>query len=387
LRFRTPHPRGPSKIKVLYLIGTLDIGGTERQLVQIAKGLDRESFEPVVVCLSKGGPLQEDLARFGVPVKIVGLRSLRQIWHGPISLGRLVRIIGKERPDIVHGFLFWAYVLGAYAARLAGVPVVVASRRSLGIYKRDKPHYLALEGLANRLTDLIVANSDAVRSDVLEQEHLAARKVVVIHNGVPTSGAGGVDIERASVGAGPGSLVVGVLANLIPYKGHDFFLEAWQIVAPRFPSALALLIGEGPARGAIEERTRELGLERSVRLLGSRADSAALLGMVDLVVHPSHQEGFSNAILEAMAAAKPVVATNVGGNPEAVLDGVTGLLVPPNDSAALASAIIRLLGDPAARQMFGRAGRDRIQDNFTLDRMIGRYEALYRDLVGAKIGR
>ena len=370
------------------MIGTLEIGGSERQLVQLATGLDRTAFDPLVVCLSKGGPLERDLADGGVPVKIVGLRSLRQVWHSPISLGRLVRLVARERPTIVHGFLFWAYVLGAYAARLVGVPIVVASRRSLGIYKEGKAHYLALERLANRMTDIVVANSEAVRRDVIRQEGLAGEKVAVIHNGVELDPAALTPHpDRASIGVDAESPLVGVLANLIPYKGHDHFLIAWQIVVRRFPNAVALLIGEGPARRDIERRISELGLGRSVRLLGTRDDARAVLSLLDLVVHPSQQEGFSNAILEAMAAGKPVVATNVGGNPEAVVEGVTGLLVSEGDPDGLAAAVIRLLEAPALREAFGAAGRDRVSRNFSVRATIERYERLYRDLVRAKSAR
>jgi glycosyltransferase involved in cell wall biosynthesis len=369
----------------VYLIGTLDIGGTERQLVELATSLDRSAFAVVVVCLSNGGPLERDLAARGIPVRIVGLRSVREVWHSPISLGRLVRIVASERPAIVHGFLFWAYVLGAFAATLVGVPIVIASRRSLGIYKENTPHYLALERLANRMTDLVVANSEAVRQDVLRREQLPARKVVVIHNGVDVERSGMPRSERASLGVDSGSILVAVLANLIHYKGHDVFLNAWQLVVQRFPHAVALLIGEGHARRDLERSIGELDLGRSVRLLGRRDDARALLGLVDLVVHPSQQEGFSNAILEAMAAGKPVVATNVGGNPEAVVDGVTGLLVPPADPGALASAIIRLLGDPVSCQAFGRAGRARATELFSVDGMIQQYEGLYQSLIATKV--
>jgi len=338
----------------------------------------------VVVCLSKGGPLEKDLAAAGVPVKIVGLRSLRRIWHSPISLGRLVWMIASERPVILHGFLFWSYVLGAYAARLVGVSIVIASRRSLGIFKESKLHYLALERIANRMTDLVVANSDAVRRDILEHERLPAGKVIVIHNGVQIDRSEEPRIERSSICVHPGSLLVGVLANLIHYKGHHIFLLAWQMVVERFPDAVALLIGEGHARSDIERWIGELGLGPCVRLLGSRDDARALLRLVDLVVHPSEQEGFSNAILEAMAAGKPVVATDVGGNTEAVANGITGLLVPPGDPGALASAIIRLLGDPVSRQAFGTAGRSRAAEFFSLDGMIRKYQAVYESVTKNK---
>ena len=181
------------RIKIIYVIGTLDVGGTERQLVALVTRLDRRRFEPTVCCLSAGGPLEAGLRAAGIPVTVVGFRGLRPsmgltfILRLPAILVKLVRLgklIRAKHPDIVHGFLFSAYVLAAPAARLAGVPTVLASRRSLGLFKAGKWHYLWQERFTNRLTDLIVANSEAVKADAVKQERLDPDKVLVIHNGV-----------------------------------------------------------------------------------------------------------------------------------------------------------------------------------------------------------
>lgn len=369
-------------IKVLYMIGTLEIGGSERQLVQLATNLDRARFEPVICCLSSAGPLEGELTAHGIPVRVIGLRNVRDLREVVLGMARLMRLIAGERPAIVHGFLFWAYVLGAVCASLARVPVVIASRRSLGNFKAGRWHYLMLERLANRFTDLVIANSDAVRRDVLQQERLPAHKVVVIHNGVvvPTD-QGTLPAARRRLGLGDDVPLVGVVANLIQYKGHSTFLRAWRLVMDEMPRAQALLIGEGPMRPEIERVVNDLELGASVRLLGSRSDVSDLLDAVDLVVHPSLQEGFSNAILEAMAAGKAVVATAVGGNPEAVVEGVTGVLVRPGDVAALATAVVRLLKDPAARSRFGSAGRARVLEQFSVDSVVERYQAAYEALL------
>ena len=234
----------------------------------------------------------------------------------------------------MHGMLFWAYILGTFVGRAAGVPVVIASRRSLGLFKTGKPHYAVLESIANRMTDLFIANSEAVRADTIAREHLRPSDVIVIPNGLDLTRFGKApDQDLAASLDVAGRPCVIVVSNFIRYKGHEYFLRAWRQVLVEFPSAVALLAGDGVFRAEIERICDDLNIRHSVRFLGVRPDVPALLALADVYVHPSLQEGYSNALLEAMAAGKAVVATAVGGNVEAVSDGVTGLLVPPADAA------------------------------------------------------
>jgi glycosyltransferase involved in cell wall biosynthesis len=381
-------------VKILYVIGTLDVGGTEGQLVKLAMGLDTRRFAPTVCSLSSGGPYLEVLAAAGIPVEIIGFRGFRrgsQILRHPhkvaAQLMQLLRFVRRVEPAIVHGFLFWAYVLGTYAARAAGVPIVIASRRSLGHFKADKPHYLILERLANGMTDLIVANSEAVKQDVVRRERVEPSKVRVIHNGIdPSTYQAAVDSPRlrASLGIPEEAKIVGVVANLIPYKGHRVFLSACQEVRRRHSPAKILLIGDGPARGELEALAQVLGLQGDVLFLGGRRDVSQLLALMDLAVLPSLEEGFPNAVLEAMAAGKAVVATRVGGVPEAVVHGETGLLVPPGEPGALAEAISELLSHPQRAAEMGMSGKERVTKQFGLDRMVRETQGVYEELLATK---
>ncbi len=373
--------------KILFVIGTLDVGGTERQLVELLTRIDRRRFQPVVCCLSRGGALEGPLRAAGIPIHVTGFRGILPRGGGrtlltlpslAAELGRFLRVFRRERPDIVHGFLFWAYVLGAYAARLSRVPVVLASRRSLSHFKAGRRRLMLMERLANSFTDLVIANSEAVRRDAVRSEGLAPDKVIVIHNGVDVTGEAPTSPGvRAGLGLREDVPVVLAVANLIPYKGHRYLIEAWEKVRASAPGAVCLFAGEGPARPDLERRAAALQLDGSLRFLGTRHDVAELIGSADLLVHPSLEEGFCNAILEAMAAGKPVVATRVGGNPEAVADGVTGILVPPADSRALEEAVLSLLGDPQRRARLGEAGRRRAVECFSIESMVRRYEDLY----------
>ncbi len=378
-------------LTILYMIGTLDRGGTEGQLMELATRLDARRFRPVVCSLSSGGPHAETLSAAGIPVRVIGFRGLKRgIWN-PLSLpkivkefGELVRFVRLQRPAIVHSFLFWAYILGTYAARAAGVPTIISSRRGLGHFKAKKPHYLLLERLANRWTNLLVANSEAVKQDVITQEGVAAAKIRVVYNGI--------DADRymqphdpnlrRELGLPIGVPVVGVVANFIHYKGHRVFLDACCRLRAARPDARFLLIGDGPCRAELERRTIELKLGEAVRFLGSREDIPELLAQINIAALPSMEEGFPNAVLEAMAAGIPVVASRVGGVPEAIVDGSTGFLVTPGEPEELAGSILALLNDPARAEAMGRAGRRRVVERFGITRMVEETQAIYEELLG-----
>lgn len=376
---------------MLFVISTLEVGGTERQLVAMVRRFDRERFEPVVCVLSAGGVLEQDVRSLGVGVHVIPLRGLSPTRHLPrvVSLvWRFLKVVRSEKPDLIHGLLFWDYVLGACAGRLARVPAVVAGRRSLS---RSRPRkYLLLERFVNWLTDLVIANSEAVREDTIRRERLPANKVIVIHNGIdldrfdeegPAGGPTGLPELDA------GTHVVAVVANFLKYKGHLLFLEAWAEVVRHVPGAFAVLVGDGPTRKAVEEAARTMVVADRVFFVAIRHDVPAILRAAALYVHPSEEEGFSNAILEAMAAGRPVVATAVGGTPEAVAHGQTGLLVRPGDSRELARAIVRVLAHPDEARRMGEAGRRRVAEDFTIDRTVERYQCLYDELLEFRPGR
>jgi L-malate glycosyltransferase len=377
--------RAGAPLRVVFLIGTLDVGGTERQLVELASRLDRRRFRPVIYCLVAPGPLAEEARRRGIDVQSAHLRKLRP-WSHPVRFWRqLLRIypdLRAAKPDILHAFLFHAYTIGAVLSRFLRPKAFISSRRSLGHFKANNRAALLLERLTNRFADVVIANSEAVRVDVIAQERLAPARVIVIHNGVDIPGAGrDVLAVRRDLNVRADALVVAVIANFIAYKGHDCFLEAWRGVQDVVPGAVAVLVGDGPTRQRIESLAAEMQLTGTLRFLGSRTDVEALLAAVDLVVHPSQQEGFSNAILEAMAAGRPVIATAVGGNVEAVIDESTGLLVPSDDPTALTIAMRRLLSRPDERRRLGLAGRQRAEQSFGMDRMTRAYERVYSAVV------
>ena len=297
-------------------------------------------------------------------------------------VARFVRHLRRQRPHILHGQLYWANILSVVAGRLSGVPAVVTSRLDLGDEGAPPVRRLIQDG-ANRLTTAIFANSHAVVQAVLSRERVAATKIKVIYNGVAVDEfRTGVDHDlRRRLDIAERDLVVMVVAALRPSKGHEDLLRAAALLRPKYPQLRLVLAGrDGRIRPQLDAVIRELSMDGAVRLLGERTDIPALLRIADIVAHPSHQEGFSNAILEAMAAGRPLVVTRVGGNPEAVTDGREGFLVPPRDPAALANALDTLMADDALRQRMGTLARQRVETAFPMDRMISSFSERYEDL-------
>jgi glycosyltransferase involved in cell wall biosynthesis len=371
------------KIKLLKLLTNFRIGGTERQVTNLALGIDPLQFDLHLACLCYMGELLEELKTLRAPrpeFRIGSLYSPRTLWQAI----RLAYYVRRNLIQVVHSYGFYPNVFTVPVARLAGASIVVASIRDTGDLLT--PMQTRLQKLVCRFADCVLVNADAIRDRLIEQGYDPG-KIVVIRNGIAPSNFARRErsaVLRAELGFPPSARLVAVFSRLNPMKGVEYFLDAAFILAERFPDVRFLVAGDGGSKKELEDRACRLGLGSRIVFTGFRSDVRDLLSEAAISVLPSLSEGTSNTLLESMAAGIPVVATNVGGNPEVIEDGISGLLVPPRDSAAIAAAVGRLLEDEELSSRLGQAGMRRVSDLFSLSRSVHETEHLYQRLAQVK---
>jgi glycosyltransferase involved in cell wall biosynthesis len=386
--------RAAERIRLCTFLTLFGVGGTEKQVVALLRRVDRSLFEPNLRCLRRWGPLLEELEREYGPIPEYTIQNL----YSPRTLcqqARLARGLRRGGVQVLHSYNFYANVFSVPAAKLAGVPCVIASIRDMGVYLTPRQQYV--HKLACRFADRVVVNADAIRNWLVGQGYEAER-ITVIPNGVDTarfSRAPGLeDLElRANLGVPRDAQLVVLLARLHPDKGIEQFLRAAASISGGFRRAYFLIVGESftghgeslrrdldyPQR--LLEQAHRLGIRERVRLTGFIADVPRLLAQAALSVLPSLSEGLSNTLLESMAAGAPVVATRVGGASEAITDGEHGRLVAPADEPALARAMADLLSDPQQARRLGARARERIGQRYSLERMVAATQDLYLSML------
>jgi glycosyltransferase involved in cell wall biosynthesis len=360
--------------RVLLVTQDLQRAGAQRQCVELALGLKTApGWEVEVAVLEAGGPLAGDLARGGVRIHDCPRR-----WRWDLSPARrLADLVREGRHAILHSLLFLPNFYGRVARLMERPPVVISSLRSTGI--EGLPRYLA-EILMAPLSDLIIANSEAGRRDLIAKG-VRADRIVVVRNGIDLAPF----LALAPRDGAPASRRLGMVAQMESRKDQAGLVRAFASLAAAFPDARLVLAGDGRLRVAVEQVVRDLAVEGRVDLPGTVDDPRSIYGTLDLYVQASaSEEGTSNSIVEAMASGLPVVATDVGGNSEVVEDGVTGRIVPPHRPDRLAAAIAELLRDSGLRRRMGDAGRERAVRHHTRDALVrSTLEVYARALEGA----
>jgi glycosyltransferase involved in cell wall biosynthesis len=373
--------------RILNVVPTLMCGGTENQFMTLARQLDPSRFDIEFACLRKWGPFVQELTDRQMPLVEYPVRTFRSL-QAVRQQARLARHIARNGIHIVHAYNFYGNVFAVPPAR-AVAPVVIASIR-------DRAPYLTsmqkrVQRWACQFADCILVNADAVR-DWLISEGYDESKIAVIRNGV--------DLTRFNDPADPARIrrefalpedapLVIVVSRLTRLKGLEQLIEAAALIRERHPDARVLIVGEtAPSEtaylGELKRRAEEHRVSDRIVFTGLRSDIPALLAAANVSVMPSLNEALSNVLLESMAAGAPTVATRVGGTPEALIDGVTGLLVPPGDARAIADAVSRLLSDRALAERLGHGARQFIREHFSVERMVSATETLYLELLARK---
>jgi glycosyltransferase involved in cell wall biosynthesis len=393
---RSTRPR--RRIRVALITGGLVPGGAERQMLLLAEGLPRAEFSVDFICIKLAGDYAERARAAGARVRVLGLLGKKESgWPLPIYLPylawtvlRFVRMTAG-RYDILDAWLYHAYALATATRLLTRPRAVIAGRRSLSAFKVRFNRFERIgDAIARRGTDVIVANSEAVRADVIEREHLDPKGIRMIHNGVPPAEPMTLPERRAlreGWGAGDDTVVIGCVANYKPHKGLELVIRSVaRLARATGPELRLVLVGDGRLRPELEALRRDLGAEREVVLHGLEPDARRLYGAFDIAVLASEAEGLPNVVLEAAAAGLPIVATAAGGTAEILRDGATGRLVPIDDEDAFVEALAALRADPIAQKRLGDAARADIEARFGVARMVAEFADLYRELA-ARDGR
>lgn len=368
---------------VCHIFKITGVSGSENHLLTLASHLDYGQYRLTFCLLVEREP---DLSAYVAALEAIGVEVVCfpiRADLDPLLLWQLVRFLRAQKPDIVHTHLIHGDLYGTLAARLAGVPFVVSSKHNDDVF-RQRGFYAWLDCAMARYQNRIITISHHLKRFHVDVEGLPVDKIVTIHYGLDPNAflqdvGEGVDM-RAELDIPADAPLVGVVGRLTEQKGHAYLLDAFVTVVQELPSARLLVVGDGELRSTLERQAARLGLYGSVAFIGRREDVPRIMMALDVLVMPSLWEGFGLVLLEAMAADKPVVASQVSAIPEIVADGETGLLVPPKDSEDLSRALLALLRDPTRAREMGRQGRQRLEQEFTMARMVEQTQGVYEGL-------
>jgi glycosyltransferase involved in cell wall biosynthesis len=379
---------------VLFVIGSLAIGGTEKQLAMLTKGLKARGWQVTVFAFDASGVLAGELQQAGIRIIDGGYRSsLSRVGKIAALLScqlKLTTLLRRERPRVVHGFLPPATFVGALAARLARIPVSIISKRAMGTHQERIPVLKWLDRAANGMADVVTANATAVAEDTAARDGYPLADIIVIPNGLDFTAIDRAipqrDETRDKLGLAKDEIAITMVANLIPYKGHADLIRAFALLTPSHRAKL-FLIGRDDGIGAsLAELAASLGVAGRIVALGQRDDVPSLLSAMDIGVMTSDQEGLSNAVLEKLGSGLPVVATSAGGNREA-LEGMPGCVLvrlhDPDDLARGLSAVIANMTVDKRGAELRRLARERYSVEGMVEAHERLYKRLYHDAVGA----
>ena len=370
------------RIRLLKFLSVFMIGGTERQFVNIVHRLDRSKFDLHLACFRKFGAFLPDIEATGHPLSDYSIKSLYGIKTSLAQL-RFARYLRKHRIQVVHTYGLYPNLFAIPAARIAGVPVTIASVRDMGAHTSDIKR--RVQQVICRMATCVVVNADAVRLWLLDQG-ISDQKIRVIRNGLvfPDLPQPDGPSTREELGIPHDAPIVGSICRLTAVKGVNYLVEAAGLLQSGHPEIRFVVLGDGECKPALMERVRQLGIESRFFFTGFRTDTHRFLRDFDISVLPSLTEGLSNTLMESMAAGLPVVATRVGGTPEIIWDDSMGLLVEPRDAGTLAGSISMLLENPDYARRLGEAGRRHILGHFSMDQTVYRTEALYAELLAPR---
>jgi glycosyltransferase involved in cell wall biosynthesis len=365
------------KINILHVLQNSNIGGVQQQLLSLLKAYDRDLMNPTVCCFKAKGEIGEQMEKNGI--EVVSLNVERHHRFSPRIIRELFRLMKRKEIHVVRTHRYRASFYGRIAALFAHVPVIIPSLHD-NYNKELRPERRLVNRMLARISTRIVAVSDSIKQDIIKYDNIDPAKIMIIHNGVDTElfkpGRTSAGI-RKEIGLSDKDLVIGFVGRLVPAKGLPHLLEAFAYVRQEYDRAKLLIIGGGQMLGPLRAMALDRGLKDDVFFMGERTDVPQLLSAIDVFVMSSVAEGLPNSLLEAMAAARPVVVTLAGGMGEIIKDGVNGLVVPVGDPASLSQGIKSLLKDRSFAETLGAAARQYIENTYSIRATARAWEDLY----------
>jgi glycosyltransferase involved in cell wall biosynthesis len=370
---------GSDRVRILFHVPQLTVGGTERHVAALAKGLNSDFYEPVVWCSSELGSVAEDIRSAGIRL----VTWTRPTKRHPLAFATTALKIRNLRPDIFHSFDYGAHFADALMAWMVGVGIYISSRRNIRHW--DPAQRLRLgERIRNRRSRLVIGNSLAVASVARTVEQVPDSKLRVVYSGVEqVESSSSREQARKQLGVSPGTFVVANVANLKSVKNHALLIRSIKGAIDDGADILLAIAGEGPLRGELGALASNLGIADRVLFLGEISDVGALYAAADAYAHSSLAEGLPTSVIEAMAAGLPVVATRAGGTEDLVVDGFSGILIEQNEAAGVAFTDVfkSWALDRSSASELGHSGARLAAEKYTVEKMIGDYEALYQELI------
>jgi glycosyltransferase involved in cell wall biosynthesis len=374
-----------TKIRILLILPWLRTGGSERYVANLCRYMDKDRFETLVLYRGDWGPIGDEMVSSGTrpihnPMKV----------YRPDQLIRFYALLRREKVHIVHSLNYRPNFSDAMMTKIARTKFV-SSRRNQRFWKGSERLHLG-ERWRNSMTDLVIANAEGLRQSTIQFENLPQEKVLTIYNGVPMDQAERAlksdrwEEVRTELDIPLAAVVIGNMANLRPTKGQTYLLKAFKLVLERTAEPVYLVItGQGPEMENLRREIAELGIGERVRIHRTERDRFDVIRSYDIFVLSSLQEGFSNALVESMAMGRACVATDVGGNAEAIVHGISGSIVPPEDVEALAKALAEFVNDPERRRIVGQTAAVRARHEFNMERMVEEHHHAYQLLVNNKM--
>lgn len=360
-------------IKLLHLNAGTEIGGTETMILRFLDKVDQQKFVVYVGAFFPGGEFLEEAKTRGAHSKLFKITNALDIFTAFIKLSRYLK---KNKIDIIHLYGFWTNIGGRIAAKLARTPIIICGQRTEDNWR--KPFHSWLDRLTMRWVNLYISVFHKGKELLISRDQIPECKIVVIHNGIDINWANQFERNKKNFP------IIGMVAAFNQFKAQEALIHAAHKILEKFPLAEFILVGCGKTEKKISELINNLGLNAQFKMPGFVRDIRPILGQLDVFTLTTHSEGLPVSVLEAMSMGIPVVASNVGGIPELIEDGKTGVLIESNNSEKLSSAIIEILENPDKAKQMGAAAKEQVRRNFTIEKMIGQLTAVYLNLALSK---